>query len=51
MKRKNEENIEHRGNNRDVAEKFQLEMQLLRNINQEKPVYSFEKGRRNKKAK
>lgn len=38
-----EENIEHRGNVNNVASKFQLEMELIRNMNQEKPIYSFDK--------
>ena len=37
------ENIEHRGNDNNVASKFQLEMELIRNMNKEKPIYSFDK--------
>ena len=40
--RKPSEVIEHRGNVAEVASKFRLEMRLVRNINREKPVYSFE---------
>lgn len=42
-KKEENENIEHRGNDNNVVSKFELEMQLIRNINLEKPVYSFNK--------
>ena len=42
MKTKTEENIEHRGNTKNVTSKLLLEMQLINNANQEEPIYSFE---------
>lgn len=43
MKRKISENIEHRGNDQNVTSRMLLELQLIRNMNQKDPVYSFEK--------
>ena len=42
MERKIDKNIEHRGNNDNVASRLLLELQLIRNINQKEPVYSFD---------
>jgi hypothetical protein len=41
-KKVKEENFEHRGNDLGVASKFRLEMRLVKNINKDKPVYSFD---------
>lgn len=41
MKRKEEENIEHRGNANKVADRLQLEMEMLKNVNRDKQVYTF----------
>lgn len=42
--RKYARNIEHRGNDHEVAKNFLLEMKLVRNINKPAAVYSLEEG-------
>jgi hypothetical protein len=51
MKRKVDENIEHRGNTQNVTSKLWLEMQLIRNMNQNEPVYSFEEKEKSEEKK
>ncbi len=40
--KKGTEPITFRGNDINVVSKFRLEMRLVRNLNKEKPIYSFE---------
>lgn len=42
MKKKDDKDIEYRGNDRHVAGKLLLEMELIKNANKEIPVYSFD---------
>lgn len=51
MKTKIDENIEHRGNANYVTSKLMLEMQFIRNANQQNPVYSFDDKEKSDKKK